>query len=687
MSDDSISDVREKERLYEEAVHSGDYLDGKFLADAWCASMVWKKDSLIEYPLTEEIYRQIERHPAAFAADKRLMADRIRSLAEQYGFFHWHLAFPDVFHVQPPKGAERGQTGWSGGFDAILGNPPWDKFTVAEEEWFTRRDPQIASTKGKARRAKLISSLATSDPALFSQWKAAQRNAGVFSLMCSRSVGRFPLTGTGELNTYHLFSELATQIVAPRGHVGLVVKTGIAAADNCLPLIKMLTDSQRLISCFDFVNTREIFKGVQTVERFSLITFGGTDITTQEIHFATLCQAVEDLNAPGRVYRLTPDDVRRMSPLNGAIPLLKAEPDAEIMRRVYGQFPILGDHKSIADSDDRWKVEYCTIFHMANESEHFKRREELEAAGLTMDERRRFVGDDEVWLPLYEGKYIYHFDHRYGSFETVPESKRYGRKATAPSSGIAQLMNPAYELVPRYWFPRSLWETRRQQKTLGPGFLFLFRDVAGVYPDLRTAIGAICPSGPAGHKAPCLSLRSANAGSPNHLEASLQFTCIFCSLPFDYIVRNKLYSKSLNLGTLQQIPMPRPSSAAAWPLLTHLGLELSFTSNALNHLGATLCSSGPFRWDTDRRFLMQREVDAIVAHLYGLKREEVRYILSTFGTLADYEFRQYGEYRTGRLVLEIFDSITAAVASGCEYQSRLDPPPADPRVAHPRKDG
>lgn len=102
--------------------------------------------------------------------------------------------------------------------------------------------------------------------------------------------------------------------------------------------------------------------------------------------------------------------------------------------------------------------------------------------------------------------------------------------------------------MPRYWFPKSLWDERRVEKGLRSDYQFHFRDVAGVYPDLRTAIGAICPAGPAGDKAPTLTLPP--GGDPaEESRRYLAFAGLFCSLPFDYVVRNKLFSKSLKFNT------------------------------------------------------------------------------------------------------------------------------------------
>jgi hypothetical protein len=327
---------------------------------------------------------------------------------------------------------------------------------------------------------------------------------------------------------------------------------------------------------------------------------------------------------------------------------------------------------------------------MATDSDDFYRREDLEATGLVMDEQRRFTDENETYLPLYEGKYIYLMEYRYGSFEDVPISKRYSRKASAPTPTEEQLRDPRYEIVPRYWFPESRYSARRQAKNLRLDFQFHFRDVTGVYPDVRTAIGAICASGPAGDKAPALILSPLD----DHLvdvQRYLAFAALFCSIPFDYIVRNKLFSKSLKWNTLSQIPMPPPEQVLPatddeQSLQTHLqklALELSFTSWSLVSLGEPNGHACPFIWDRERRYLMLREIDAISAQFFGLSYEEFEYILSTFETLASQEKKLYGSFRTKELSLQMYAAMNYAQQRGTVYTTRLDPPPGDARAAHP----
>jgi hypothetical protein len=90
----------------------------------------------------------------------------------------------------------------------------------------------------------------------------------------------------------------------------------------------------------------------------------------------------------------------------------------------------------------------------------------------------------------------------------------------------------------------------------------------------------------------------------------------------------------------------------------------------------------PFRWDAERRFLLRCELDAAFFHLYGIERDDVDYIMDTFPIVRRHDEQAHGEYRTRRVILEIYDAMARAMQTGQPYQTRLDPPPADPRVAH-----
>src|SRR5262249_16115119 len=137
-------------------------------------------------------------------APPRLIAE-VRKLAAQYHFFHWHLRFPQVFA--------------KGGFDVVVGNPPWEPVELKEEEWFAQRSPDVADAPNAAARKRMIAQLAVSAPLLHAEFQAALRRFdGETHLM--RSSGRYPLCAKGRINTYAIFAEHNRAILAPRGRAG-----------------------------------------------------------------------------------------------------------------------------------------------------------------------------------------------------------------------------------------------------------------------------------------------------------------------------------------------------------------------------------------------------------------------------------------------------------------------------------
>lgn len=80
--------------------------------------------------------------------------------------------------------------------------------------------------------------------------------------------------------------------------------------------------------------------------------------------------------------------------------------------------------------------------------------------------------------------------------------------------------------------------------------------------------------------------------------------------------------------------------------------------------------------------MLVAEIDAAVFQLYQLTRPQAEWLLDSFTVLRKYEETDFGEYRTKRLVLEVFDAITEAKRAGMPYRTRLDPPAADPSCCH-----
>src|SRR5262249_49759631 len=154
----------------------------------------------------------IEQSPFAVSL---FLREEVRRVAQEQRFFHWHIEFPEVFSRSDP------------GFDCVLGNPPWERIKLQEEEFFAPRAPEIAQARNAAERKKLIADLPNTRPALYSAYlqslQQAERQSKFF-----RQSGRYPLTGKGDINVYSTFAEHDRNLISSHGRMGIIVPTGIA---------------------------------------------------------------------------------------------------------------------------------------------------------------------------------------------------------------------------------------------------------------------------------------------------------------------------------------------------------------------------------------------------------------------------------------------------------------------------
>jgi len=696
LGDESIERIREKERFYDQAVHSGDYLEGRFLADAWCAAFVWKKSNLIDSPITEDIFRQIEQNPASFQDDKRAMTIEIQRLAQQYQFVHWHLNFPSVF--QPAAASDETDNTdtkavrRSGGFDVVLGNPPWERVKLQEKEWFAERHPNIASAMNAAGRKKAIAMLQTKDPALWAEWQHSLREAdGESSLV--RNTGRFPLCGRGDVNTFSIFAELNRSLFAVNGRAGCIVPIGIATDATTQLFFKDLLNTQSLVCLYGFENEGKLFDAVDHRVNFCVLVFGKSTLLDAE--FAAFLRHPDLLRGENRRYRLNAGDIALLNPNTHTCPVFRTSEDAELTKYLYRRIPVLW--REDRPNGNPWGASFRSMFHMSGDSSLFQMAEQLAADGWKL-ERNNFVREQDRMLPLYEAKMIYHFNHRFGDFGLV---KPGDRAHILPTPSQELLARPAYVPMSRYWVAAEEVNARIDDWWSQDWFIG-WRDVTDPRSSARTVVPCLIPRTAVSGKFPLLL---------THQNPTWFVYPILASFVFDYIARQKIGGVSLSMFVMRQLPVLPPSvalSACPWSAAGEdvaeftlpRVLELTYTAWDMEPFANDCGFDGPpFRWDEGRRFLLRCELDAVFFHLYLGSEDEwcqqpavigafpsprhaVEYIMDTFPIVRRKDEQQYGEYRTRRAILEIYDAMAEAQRTGTTYQTRLNPPSADPRIAH-----
>ena len=650
-------------------------------------------------PTSQNLYLALFTDQAPEALVQARQAERLAQAtqrARDARVLHWPLAFVQVFS--------------QGGFDCVLGNPPWERIKLQEEEFFAAENRLVAQAKNKAERAQRIEWLAqgmlarhlypelehapdeaAKEKETHARFIAARRSAeaaSVFAHLKADEGGRYPLTGVGDVNTYALFAETIDQVIGRRGCAGFIVPTGIATDDSTKAYFSHIAQGSRLTSLYDFENREGIFPGVHRSYKFCLLTLGAAPSADFGFFFTQTAQLADER----RRFTLSAEDFARINPNTRTCPVLRSRKDAELTKKIYARVPVLIREARDGEPEvNPWGISFMRMFDMSNDSHLF--------AGEPAADR----------LPLYEAKMIHQYDHRWATYRGD------GGADVAVDVPLADKRDPGFAVRPRYWVearevylrtaalpkglltalrerdaravtaalaelpadfgvpPEVLCDTRAAlafaEKLLeraAPKWLMGWRDITNATNE-RTVIASVLPTMGTGDT---LLLMHPDRRHGPRLAALLADQC---SLVHDFTARQKVGGTHLKYHTKKQIPVLPPDAypEAAFAFLTPRVLDLTYPPHALNPWPGALGHDGPpFPFDPDRRARLRAELDAWYARLYGLTREDLCYLLDpasvmgedypseTFRVLKQNEQREFGEYRTQRLALQAWDRLS-----------------------------
>lgn len=598
----------------------------------------------------------------------------VRQLVNEERFLNWQITFPGVWE-------NWGSTDREGGFDAVVGNPPWDRIKLQQVEWFEARRPDIAAQTRASDRKEMVNALVASGDALAKDFLKAEKRANDTLRMARFCSGKatkdpitrkkipapsdqYPLLSGGDINLYSLFVERAHSLVKPNGMIGLLVPIGIGTDKTSAPYISKITENRQLKAFMAFENKKRwLFKDVHAEDQPTvLIATNGARIYT-EFRYAVKLHALPTEQANPTVW-MSADTLLAVNPNTGTVPIFRSAKDARIVSSTYSRVPVFVRKSGQSETTD-WPLRYLTMFHMTNDSELFKNRAELDVMESAWPiGQQRFQSAKGMWVPLYEGKSIQIYNHRYSSIIT-PEGSISGQ-GQAIHAAIDELIQPDFVPMPRYWVNIS------DIHAIKDGFAIGFNDVCNTNNE-RSLVAAIIPQVGAGNTLPLLDQLAAS-------DAALLIGNLN-SIPCDYFARNKIQSRHLNKYILEQLPVISPADyirkfgdKTAADMVKAAVLELTYTAHDLapfardmGHVDANGDVLPPFIWDEERRLHLRAKLDALYFILYGVfdpadvsqSRDDIRYIYSTFPIVERQEMAAHGSYRSRDLCLAYINTLMA----------------------------
>ncbi len=610
------------------------------LADLYTAYLMDPNIPTDDY---KEIFERLAKGQSIYDSFNVTLPKTLESVEahrDWHHFYHWPLEFPDIFVSNAV-----------GGFSATVGNPPWDIVKPNSQEFFSDYDPKFRSYD--KQKANSISSRLMADTPIIAEKWAQYCDGCVEQSAYFKEPMSYDALGKGDINTFKLFLEQFFTVLSDGGRMGIVVPSSIYTDQGCQPLREMFFGRSRVEFLYCFENRwPAVFSAVDG--RFKFVTFG-TRKGGSTISFKCAFMRHDPERLPGidtHALKMSVKQVKKFSPDTLSVMEFNSQRDIDITAKIYDDWPLLGNKLK-----DTWNVKFNRELDMTNAVQL-----------LTRDKRN---------CPLYEGKMIWQFDSFFAEPQYWADFEEAVEHATVSSLKIPRLAHR--------------------------------RISAGT--NERTLVASFVPA----HAVAETNCTVIWIEGENAITHSSLLCGILNSFLMDFIIRNKVMG-TLNMFYMESLPAPRYMHCPANYTSTIDSIiarvsrlvctEKVFSDIWTNTFASNWCSHNfwypepdliedygpaheqeirrrlrdeaknlthewgircgvhdrlPDRRDTGDRAQLRAEIDAYVAHLYGLSRNDFAYILDTFPGLKKKEGKAFGEFMSKRKCLEEYDRLMPIV--------------------------
>ena len=554
----------------------------------------------------------------------------------EYSPFHWVLEFATVYQ--------------NGGFDVIIGNPPWDVITVDRDHFFPKYDEQFRTRPPKEKDSKQEELLEDSD--VREAWekfqhemelKADYYNSSTQYNLQSPTVGGKTVATENELSLF--FFERVTNLADSDSYVTQIMPGSFFLGVTGKDLRQYLLESTTVDSFVQFQN-KNIFQDLHNSYRFAVCTFKNTG-STEVVKGAYSIGDTSILERFDADHIQIPVDVLlNYSPESRTFPFFRSQRLINFLSKIV-QYPPLGE-----TMEDTW---FASLY-----------MKELDRA---TDSDRLIESQSEGSYPIYEGKNIHQFAYDDSVVDKLAQISLWGVDEDQPERSAkhrvrmknfrsrdpkASLKKSIYDKFggtgSQKSFVNDLLEQRGRPELSKEDVLLdcteyriAIRNIARA-DDERSVIATVLPK----NVVTVHTLMTIRPYVVNPTEEDLDnypmhsayervftdrelfvLTGLLNSTPFDYLMRTKIDSHIVQYK-FKESQMPRLTNGDDWfHYISNRAARLNCYGEEFAEMRERLGGVDEATDEVERR-TVQAEIDAAAFHAYGLDRDDVAFVLDDF---------------------------------------------------------